>query len=159
MSVSTFTGAKAIGTAIVTGTTGSPTVDTSSRPGKTIYKFTGSGTITVQNGGMAEILIIGGGGGGSQGGGGAGGYYYQSSLYIAAGTQTVTIGAGGAGKNYNIENGISGNASICGIDFAPGGGGGGAAGGGSRRINGASGGSGGGGAGNLDSVGGGAISG
>ena len=35
-----------IGKATVTGTTGSPTVDTSSRSGKTIYKFTGSGSIT-----------------------------------------------------------------------------------------------------------------
>ena len=64
MSISTFTGAKAIGTAIVTATTGSPTIDTSSRPGKTIYKYTGSGTITIATGGMAEVLIIGGGGGG-----------------------------------------------------------------------------------------------
>ena len=33
--------------ATVTGTTGSPNVDTTSRPGKTIYKFTGSGSITI----------------------------------------------------------------------------------------------------------------
>ena len=40
-----------IGKATVTATTGSPTVDTSSRAGKTIYKFAGSGSITVGSAG------------------------------------------------------------------------------------------------------------
>ena len=35
-----------IGKATVTGTTGSPTTNNNARAGKTIYKFTGSGTIT-----------------------------------------------------------------------------------------------------------------
>ena len=63
-----------IGKATVTGTTGSPGIDSSTRAGKTIYNFTGSGTITVGTAGTCEILIIagGGGGGGYGGGGGAG---------------------------------------------------------------------------------------
>lgn len=44
----------------VTATAGAPTVDTSSRPGKTIYKFTGSGSITIGNAGTAEVLVVGG---------------------------------------------------------------------------------------------------
>lgn len=76
-----------IGKATVTATTGSPTIDTSSRPGKTIYKYTGSGTITVGTAGTAEILIIGGGGGGAQnrGGGGAGGLFYSTSFFLHQG--------------------------------------------------------------------------
>ena len=33
--------------ATVSGTTGSPTVDSSTRAGKTIYKFTGSGSVKI----------------------------------------------------------------------------------------------------------------
>ena len=77
--------------ATVTGTTGSPTIDTSSRPGKTIYKFTGSGTITVGVAGTCEYLVIGGGHNN-----GAGGYIYNASAVLPAGTLTVTIGAGAA---------------------------------------------------------------
>ena len=45
----TFTAFNAggIGKATYTATTGSPTIDTSSRAGKTIIKFTGSGSITI----------------------------------------------------------------------------------------------------------------
>ena len=53
-----------IGKATVTGTTGSPNIDSSTRAGKTIYKFTGSGTITIGTAGTCEVLVIGGGGGG-----------------------------------------------------------------------------------------------
>ena len=38
-------GGGGIGKATVTGTTGSPSVDTTTRAGKTIYRFTGSGSI------------------------------------------------------------------------------------------------------------------
>ena len=50
-----------IGKATVTATTGSPSVDSSTRAGKTIYNFTGSGSITVGTAGTCEVLIIGGG--------------------------------------------------------------------------------------------------
>jgi hypothetical protein len=75
--------------ATVTGTTGSPTIDTSSRAGKTIYKFTGSGTITIGTAGTCEYLVIGGGAVN-----GAGGLIYNTSAVLPAGTLTVTIGAG-----------------------------------------------------------------
>jgi|GEM_PF-1767351 len=94
-------------TATVSGTTGSPTVDTSSRPGKTIYKFTSSsGSISIATAGTAEILVVGGGGGPGNGttemtgGGGAGGMLYMANAYIPAGTAIVTVGAGGA-VGYN----------------------------------------------------------
>jgi len=75
--------------ATVTSTTGSPTVDTTSRPGKTIYKYTGSGTIVIGVGGTCEYLVIGGGNNN-----GAGGLIYNTSAVLPAGTLTVTIGAG-----------------------------------------------------------------
>lgn len=89
--------------ATVTSTTGSPTVDTSSRPGKTIYKFTGSGSITVGVGGTCEYLVIGGGAVN-----GAGGLIYNTSAVLPAGTLTVTIGAG---FGYPGTGGGSGNPS------------------------------------------------
>jgi hypothetical protein len=46
--------------ATVTGTTGSPNIDTSSRAGKTIYRFTGSGTITVGTAGSAGATLTAG---------------------------------------------------------------------------------------------------
>lgn len=75
--------------ATVTATTGAPTIDTTSRPGKTIYKFTGSGSITVGVSGTCEALIIGGGSYN-----GAGGYVYRQNVVLASGTLGVTIGAG-----------------------------------------------------------------
>ena len=93
--------------ATVSATTGSPTIDTVSRPGKTIYKFTGSGSITFATAGVCEILVLSGGAGGGTGGydgyggsGGGGGVAYDANLY-ATGALTVTIGAGGG----SISNG------------------------------------------------------
>lgn len=117
--------------ATITSTTGSPTVDTSSRPGKTIYKFTGSGSITVGTAGTCEILVIAGGGSGGSGnvnvspttggngGGGAGGLLYDTSAYLASGNLTVTVGAGGA----SIDGfAAPGNFSRVGTYYAIGGG-------------------------------------
>jgi hypothetical protein len=91
-----------IGKATVTATTGSPNVDSSTRAGKTIYRFTGSGTITVGTAGTAEILVLAGGGGGARpannGGGGAGGLIYETNAILPSGTLTVTVGAGGYGS-------------------------------------------------------------
>jgi hypothetical protein len=89
--------------ATVTGTTGSPTVDTSSRPGKTIYKFTGSGSITVGVAGTCEYLVIGGGVCN-----GAGGLIYNTSAVLPSGTLTVTVGAG---FGFPSTSGGSGNPS------------------------------------------------
>ena len=94
--------------ATVTGTTGSPTVDTSSRPGKTIYKFTGSGSITVGVEGSCEVLCVGGGGSTSAGGNASSGV----SGTAGAGTansitgSSVTYAAGRVG-----DSGTSGGAN------------------------------------------------
>jgi hypothetical protein len=82
-----------IGKATFTSQTGG-TTDTSTRAGKTIVKYTGTGSITVGTSGYCEVLVIGGGGTGQYGGGGAGGLNYNTSAYIPAGTYTVTVGAG-----------------------------------------------------------------
>ena len=121
-------GGGGIGKATVTATTGSPTIDTASRAGKTIYKFTGSGTITIGNPGTAEVLVIGAGGGGGgsyacgSGAGGAGGYIYNTVQLLPSGTLTVTIGAGGIGGIQNGYHGRAGNSSQLGNRAAIGGG-------------------------------------
>jgi len=89
--------------ATVTSTTGSPTIDTSSRPGKTIYKFTGSGSMTFATAGTVEVMVVGGGAAGGQsiGGGGAGGYTYNQYWYVNTGAYTVTVSAGMSDYVYN----------------------------------------------------------
>lgn len=104
--------------AAVSGTTGSPSVDTASRTGKTIYTFNGDGTITFSAPGFIEIRLCGGGGGGGSlgtfagGSGGAGGHVYVATFFVRAATYTVTIGAGGAidgnGNPSYFTNGSSG---------------------------------------------------
>ena len=105
-----------IGPASITATTGSPNIDTTSRPGKTIYRFTGNGTITVGKAGTAEILVVGGGGAGGYGnsnngpggGGGGGGFLYDASALLKSGTLNVTVGGGGASStSSNTIGGFS----------------------------------------------------
>jgi len=89
--------------ATVSATTGSPTITTVGST--TCYKFTGSGSITT-TAGTCYALVVGGGGGGTAGGGnggGGGGGGVNSTvsstlaLNLPAATNTVTVGAGGAG--------------------------------------------------------------
>lgn len=93
-----------VGNAKVTSTSGSPTVNNNSRPGRTVYEFNGSGSITIGTAGYAEIAIISGGGvamsnwhGG--GGGGGGGVHVDTNYMFATGTHTITVGAGGSGPS------------------------------------------------------------
>lgn len=99
--------------AVVSATTGSPTITTDGDA--TIYTFTGDGSITISKSGMIQALLVGGGGasisdtgGGQTSGGGAGGYLAMidgentggglastGQGYIPAGTHTITVGAGG----------------------------------------------------------------
>jgi hypothetical protein len=69
-----------------------------------IIMFNTSGSITFTGSVTASILVVAGGASGAQGntsgGGGAGGLITQSSVVIAAGTYTITVGAGGAGPVY-----------------------------------------------------------
>ena len=83
--------------AVVSSTTGSPTITTDGTA--TVYTFTGDGTIVVDTAGVIDLLMIGGGGGGGSnqgGGGGGGGRLYLEDFLLSTGTVTVKIGAGGA---------------------------------------------------------------
>lgn len=86
--------------ATVSGTTGSPTITTVGS--KTIYKWTGSGTVTL-TAGILDALVVGGGGGGTTNfdgaGGGAGGLSPNTTpgpIYVEAGTFNVSVGSGGS---------------------------------------------------------------
>ena len=116
-----------LGKAQYSSTTGSPSITTVS--GKTCVQFTGSGSITT-TAGLVEVLVVGGGGGGgaqpsyaANGGGGAGQAVQQSSLYLAPGTHTITVGAGGAGGTTSLNSSGPGNASILGSLIVASGGG------------------------------------
>lgn len=79
----------------------------------TVYKFTGTGTITLSNAGLLDVLCLGPGGtggssgGGAAGAGGAGGYVIKTDLYVPAGTHTVYIGAG-----MSLNFGLVGNPQV-----------------------------------------------
>ena len=112
----------------------------------TIHTFTSSGTFVVDGGsltGVDYLVVAGGGGGGSRraGGGGGGGMVNATNQSIAAGTYTITIGAGGAGATTDTANGVvGGNTALGSIQTCNGGGYG-----GGQAQTGGSGGSGGGG--------------
>jgi hypothetical protein len=94
------------------------------------YKtFTDSGTLTVTTAGFVDLIVVGGGGGGGWGtgnrgggGGGAGGCFVKTSVYLPAGTHTITVGAGGtAGSSTAIvANGTA--SSVADLYFGVGGG-------------------------------------
>jgi len=82
----------------------------------TMLTFLSSGTLTVTDAGVFDLLIVGGGAGGVSdsiycGGGGAGGLMYVDKVYLDA-NQTVTIGAGGALRTH-------GTGSVVGNLIAP----------------------------------------
>lgn len=110
------------------------------------HTFTSTSSFVVSSPGMVEYLIVAGGGGGGGGdvgsGGGAGGFRTGTG-YVAAGTYTVTIGAGGVGSATagGTNRGANGTDSSALSITSTGGGGGGSWG----STGGASGGSGGGG--------------
>ncbi len=99
-----------------------------------------------------NTLVVAGGGGGAgggsaansgSGGGGAGGFKTQTLTNVAAGTYTITVGAGGAGGtagNPGTDGANGSNSSIAALVVSTGGGGG----GGDADANGKNGGSGGG---------------
>lgn len=109
-----FSGAGLLTSADVSSTTGSPTI--TSGGGYTVYKFTGSGSITFGKAGLCDVLVVGGGGAGGannaktsvsgRGGGGAGGYI-ENTFYLPSGTSTITIGGGGSGVAGPATNGVT----------------------------------------------------
>lgn len=134
--------------ASVSSTTGSPTITTVA--GRTVYKWTGDGTVVIGGqGGVCDILLVGGGGSGGfqtttghPGGGGGGGVVALTSAFLPAGTHTVTLGLGGAANTVNGTAGNIGTASRLGPYYAYGGGGGRYGNGQVQRVTGASGGGG-----------------
>lgn len=112
--------------------------------GKSRYNvFSANGSLVVEEPGFFEYAIVAGGGGGASGGGGGGGAggVLTGFVQLAAGTISVTVGAGGAGgAGVDVAGAAGGNSSVASIGTATGGGFGGAPAG-----NGGSGGSGGGG--------------
>jgi len=93
----------------------------------TLLSFTSDGTLTVSTTGLFEVLIVGGGSGGGNepsasgraAGGGGGGGIINQTLYLAAGTYSVQVGAGGAGSTSGNTNGSFGTMSFIG-SFAAG---------------------------------------
>ena len=89
--------------AVVSSTTGSPTITTDGTA--TVYDWTGDGSVVLSTGGLMSVLVIGAGGSGGYtigGGGGAGARIYQQNMLLPAGTYLVKVGAGGAG-NANVQ--------------------------------------------------------
>lgn len=114
------------------------------------HTFLSSGSFVVTNGGSIEYLVVGGGGSGggnsstrSGGGGGAGGYL-TGTVSLAAGTYTITVGAGGMAK-VTQDAASDGGASSIGATVSVTGGGAGASVSGTNTVAGRAGGSGGGG--------------
>lgn len=60
-----------------------------------VYKFTGTGSITLSKAGLVDVIAQGPGGLGSFGSGGAGGFIEKTSVYVPSGSNAVYIGAGG----------------------------------------------------------------
>jgi hypothetical protein len=94
------------------------------------FTTTGSTTWTAPAGiTSVEVLVVAGGGGGGfemGGGGGGGGVIYEPNFSVTPGqSYTVAVGAGGAGRTSNSDNGGQGGDSIFGTLTAIGGGAGG----------------------------------
>jgi hypothetical protein len=109
--------------AVISSTTGSPTITTDA--GATVYKFTGDGTFVVGTAGLARVLVVAAGSGayglgGGGIGGGAGGMQDVEGLFLPAATYTVKIGAG---TSSGSSNGTAGDSYIDGLLGCLGGGG------------------------------------
>ena len=119
LSASTFAFFPSGGITYGTATGGSSSSITVSGKSYTLLTFTTDGTLTVSKAGLFDFCLVGGGGAGAgtnltrgSGGGGGGQVIGQTALvtlYLAAGSYTVDVGAGGAGVING--NGTSGSPS------------------------------------------------
>ena len=101
--------------ALVQASGGTITTETIDGTSFIIHTFTSSGTFTVSEGGLVDVLILGGGasGGAMQsafgrfgGGGGAGYLQRQYNVEVSSQNYTIIIGAGGPhAQVYNSTNG------------------------------------------------------
>ena len=103
----------------------------------TLLTFTSDSNLVVSSSGLFDVLLVGGGnagygwagGAGYAGGGGGAGGVSQQTIYLAAATYSVDIGAGGAGSAGNIRGsqgfpsvvgtGINAISAAGGITFFP----------------------------------------
>lgn len=95
--------------------------------GSVTYKYkeyVSNGTLTITQAGYLDVLVVGGGGGSGAAssvvGGGGAGEAIECSLYVPAGTISVTVGGGGASGSPAGSNG--GNSSFGSYLLAGGGG-------------------------------------
>ena len=117
-------------------TTGGTVVET---PTYRLHAFTSSGVFYTDTAITTDVLLVGGGGAGGQGygdqdtgkgGGGAGGLAYKQGHALTAGSYTIIVGAGGAGRSHGwnsaTTSGMKGDNTVAFGITANGGGGGGA---------------------------------
>lgn len=80
--------------------TGTPSVSSTFSDGGSNWKridYTSDSTLVVSVGGLFDCMLVGGGGGAySNGGGGGGGQINITTLYLAAGTYDIDVGAAGS---------------------------------------------------------------
>jgi hypothetical protein len=102
------------------GTAASSTAITVSSVNYTLLTFTADSNLVVGKAGLFDVLLVAGGGGAGfesgsfcGGGGGAGGLL-QTTIYAAAGTYAVTVGAGGAGQVEGLGSQIGSLVSCAG---------------------------------------------
>jgi hypothetical protein len=108
-----------------TATGGSSSSITVSGTNYTLLSFLSDATLTVSKSGYFDVVMVAGGGGGGRGaygGGGGGGGVVQSTIYLAATTYAVTVGAGGTGTVTREMSGFGRGSEIAGVLTAAGGG-------------------------------------
>ena len=93
-------------------------------------QFNSTGTLTVTQDGFASVLLIGGGASGgtglfgeganNNGAGGGAGAVFEREVFLKVGTYTATVGAGGAARTGNNQQGAAGSPSLLGSSFTGG---------------------------------------
>jgi hypothetical protein len=82
--------------------------------------FTGSGTLTVTEAGLADVLVVGGGGGGGEtGGAGGGGAVTQGQVFLFDGAYSIVIGGGGSSATGGANGGTGSFSSVYLTDKSP----------------------------------------